>query len=364
MLPPSKTRHELGHLARQFPYVLRLIQVQDKDLHGNILLWMQCFSVDLEFIHQLGYLGASREQCSGPLEEWDIKKVRLWLRDTLSEFYEAFLSNDVLEAIQQKEVANHQPAAVDTEASSACGLREGSQEYPYRDGCICELADTSAQPEAIYADAIVLSPISYFPDSTVAELPADSIHAQGVPMKCGVMLCDEDIAGEHPVFMCIEELKPKATIYQKTNLLPVYEYTATIRLRIQETSATDRSRRTCANTAGHTRTALARPARNDEPRRDSDDNAPSKKPHQWREPNKTVNASLRKEDDSSEARHIPHSGPDDEYDKEQERDPNHISENEVQHYDLLWLCKTDPVVAREPSLDLKLNLYAEDVKSM
>lgn len=97
-----------------------------------------------------------------------------------------------------------------------------------------------------------------------------------------------------------------------------------------------------------------------------------------REPNKTVNASLRyfpkvdesdsyhdrEEDDSSECRHIPHSGPNNEDDKEQERDPNHISENEVQHYDLLWLYKTDPVVAREPSLDLKLNLYAEDVKSM
>ncbi|CVL07086.1 uncharacterized protein FMAN_15255 [Fusarium mangiferae] len=181
--PPSKTRHELGHLARQFSYVLRLIQVQDKDLYGNILLWMQCFSVDLEFIHQLGYLGDSRQQCSGPLKEWDIKKVRLWLRDTLSEFYEVSLSNDVLEAIQQKEVASHQPAAVDTEASNASGLREGSREYPYRDGYICELADTSAQPEAIYADAIVLSPISYFPDSTVAELPADSIHAQGVPSE-------------------------------------------------------------------------------------------------------------------------------------------------------------------------------------
>lgn len=93
------------------------------------------------------------------------------------------MSNDVLEAIQQKEVAGHQPAAVDTEASSACGLREGSQEYLYHDGCICELADTSAQPEAIYVDAIVLSPISYFPDSTVAELPADSIHTQGVPSE-------------------------------------------------------------------------------------------------------------------------------------------------------------------------------------
>lgn len=36
--PPSKTRHALGHLARQFSYVLRLIQVQDKDLYGNIFV--------------------------------------------------------------------------------------------------------------------------------------------------------------------------------------------------------------------------------------------------------------------------------------------------------------------------------------
>ncbi|KAG4277982.1 hypothetical protein FPRO04_13995 [Fusarium proliferatum] len=208
--PPSKTRHELGHLARQFSYILRLTQVQDKDLYGNILLWMQCFSVDLEFIHQLGYLGDSREQCSDPLKEWDIKKVRLWLRYTLSEFYKASLSNDIFGAIQQKEVASHQPAAVNTEASSAYGLREGYREYLYRDGCICELADTSAQPEAIFAEAIVLSSISYFPDSTVAELPADSIRAQGVPK------------------VCIEETKPEATIYQKTNLPPVYECTATI----------------------------------------------------------------------------------------------------------------------------------------
>lgn len=189
---------------------------------------MQCFSVDLEFIHQLGYLGDSREHCSGPLKEWDIKKVRLWLRDTLSEFYKASLSDDIFGAIQQKEVASHQPAAVNTEASSAYGLREGYREYLYRDGCIYELADTSAQPEAIFAEAIVLSSISYFPDSTVAELPADSIHAQGVPsesrnaeepvliqltrcrhrfsidsndyiVKCRAMLCDEDIAGEHLV---------------------------------------------------------------------------------------------------------------------------------------------------------------------
>ncbi|RBA15839.1 hypothetical protein FPRO05_12060 [Fusarium proliferatum] len=215
--PLSKTGHELGHLARQLSYVLRLIQVQDKDLHGNILLWMQCFSVDLEFIHRLGYLGDSREECSGPPKEWDIQKVRLWLRDTLSEFYEASLSSDVLEAVQQKEVAHHQPAAAHIEASGACGLREGSQEYPYRNGSICELADTSAQPEAIYADAIVLSPISYFPDSIVAELPADSIHAQGVP----TMLTP-------PISKCIEEMKPEATIYQKTNLPPVYECTATI----------------------------------------------------------------------------------------------------------------------------------------
>ncbi|KAF5629088.1 hypothetical protein F25303_10262 [Fusarium sp. NRRL 25303] len=125
--PPSKTRHELGHLARQFSYVLRLIQVQDKDLYANILLWTQCFNVNFEFIHQLGNLGDSREECPGPLKEWDIRKVRLWIRDTLSDIYEASLSIDVLEATQQKEVAHCQPAPVDIETSGACGLREGSQ---------------------------------------------------------------------------------------------------------------------------------------------------------------------------------------------------------------------------------------------
>ncbi|KAF5715716.1 hypothetical protein FMUND_6725 [Fusarium mundagurra] len=175
--PPSKTLHELGHLARQFSFVLRLIHAQDRNLYENIILWMQCFSVDREFIYQLEYLCGCREDCSGPPGEWDIGKVRLWLRNTLSEFYEASLSTEVLEAVQQTGIAHHQPVIVYIDASSAHGLEEGSQEHQFLDGCTCELEDTSEQPEAIFADGITLSPTSHFPDHTVAELSAD-VHSQ------------------------------------------------------------------------------------------------------------------------------------------------------------------------------------------
>ncbi|KAG5802866.1 hypothetical protein H9Q74_012504 [Fusarium xylarioides] len=183
--PPGKTLHELGHLARQFSFVLRLIHAQDRNLYENIILWMQCFSVDREFIYQLEYLCGCREDCSGPPGEWDIGKVRVWLRNTLSEFYEASLSIEVLEAVQQTGIAHHQPAIVYIDAFSARRLQGGSQEHPYLDGCPCELEDTSEQPEAIFADVITLSPTSYFPDVTVAELSATVIHSQGARTKFG-----------------------------------------------------------------------------------------------------------------------------------------------------------------------------------
>ncbi|RBR12846.1 hypothetical protein FVER53590_30335 [Fusarium verticillioides] len=176
--PPSKAHHELGHLARQFSNVLRLIQDLDKNLYENIIMWMQCFSVDAEFIHQLKYLGECTEECSCPPKQWDIGKVRLWLRNALSEFYEAYLSSEVREAIQQNGMAHYQPAVIDINNSITRRLRNGSQQLQYLDGCICELEDTSVQPEAIYAEAVVLSPATYTSGSTVAELPADEIRSE------------------------------------------------------------------------------------------------------------------------------------------------------------------------------------------
>ncbi|KYG13766.1 hypothetical protein FVEG_17694 [Fusarium verticillioides 7600] len=159
--PPSKTHHELGHLALQFFNVLRVIQDLDKDLYENIVLWIDCFSADLVFIHQLKYLGECTEECSCPPKQWDIQKVRLWLRSALSEFYEASLSSEVREDAQQNAMAHYLLGVVDVDTSVACGLQEGSQELQNPDGCICELEDTSIQPEPIYADAIVYSPGSY-----------------------------------------------------------------------------------------------------------------------------------------------------------------------------------------------------------
>ncbi|KAF5978064.1 hypothetical protein FCOIX_6133 [Fusarium coicis] len=178
--PPSKTHHELGHLARQFSNVLRLIQDLDKDLYENIVLWMDCFSVDPVFIHQLRYLGECTEECSCPPKEWDIGKVRFWLRNALSEFYEASMSSEVHEAAQQNAMAHYLLGVVDVDTSVACGLQEGSQEPQNLDGCICELEDTSIEPEPIYADVIVSSPESYTSGTTVDEFPADGVRSEGV----------------------------------------------------------------------------------------------------------------------------------------------------------------------------------------
>ncbi|KAF5600366.1 hypothetical protein FPANT_2492 [Fusarium pseudoanthophilum] len=176
--PPSKTHHELGHLARQFSNVLRLIQDLDKDLCDNIILWMDCFSIDPVFIHQLKHLGECTEQCACPPKEWDIGTIRLWLRNALAEFYEASLSREVREAAQQNFMTHYLRGIVDIDTSVAGGLEEGSQELRYLDGGICELEDTSVQPEPIYADAIVYSPESYTSGSTVAELPVDGTRSE------------------------------------------------------------------------------------------------------------------------------------------------------------------------------------------
>ncbi|KAF5611762.1 uncharacterized protein FTJAE_14167 [Fusarium tjaetaba] len=126
--PQSKKYHELGHLARQFSNVLRLIQDLDKDLCENIILWMDCFSIDPVFIHQLTHLGECTEECSCPPKQWDIQEVRLWLRNALSEFYEVSLSSEVREAAQQKFMAHYLRGVVDIDTSVAGGLQEGSQE--------------------------------------------------------------------------------------------------------------------------------------------------------------------------------------------------------------------------------------------
>ncbi|KAF4451704.1 heterokaryon incompatibility protein [Fusarium austroafricanum] len=174
MQPPGKTPYELGHLARQFPYVFRLIQAKDPNLHANIIQWMQCFSVDSGFIHRLTYLGNCGEKWFGPPKEWNMEKVLLWLSDILSEFYEASISSEVPEALRQNETALHNPAIAGIDASRAGERREGIQEYQGLDGRVWELENTSDRTEAIYADVIVLSPGPYSPEPTVAELPANN----------------------------------------------------------------------------------------------------------------------------------------------------------------------------------------------
>ncbi|CEI63619.1 hypothetical protein FVEN_g6748 [Fusarium venenatum] len=163
------------------------------------------------------------------------------------------------------------------------------------------------------------------------------------------------------------------------------------RLKIEQARRRCRSKRTCAN-SDHTCTPLARPTRDDEPRRcdydnnnsnseisDSDDDTPREKPRHWREPKRTLKATLRhslkktdqsdseyeSEDyDSSEDRDMPDSQTEDEYEEEeeQERDPNHVSEKEVKRRDLRWFSKTHPVIAPEPSPEPQLKFRAEDVK--
>ncbi|KAF5675697.1 hypothetical protein FCIRC_7313 [Fusarium circinatum] len=179
--PPNRTPHELGHLALQFFYVLGVLQALDKKLHKDIALWMECFCVNCDFIHELEYLCNCREECSGPPKGLSIKKIRVWLRDALSEFYEASLSSEVLEAIQQSRIAHYQPAIAELDASCTCRPGEESQEDQCLNGCICELQDTSVQPEAVYADAITLSPTSYYTDPTAGGISAESEAVAGEP---------------------------------------------------------------------------------------------------------------------------------------------------------------------------------------
>ncbi|KAJ4115383.1 hypothetical protein NW768_011235 [Fusarium equiseti] len=165
------------------------------------------------------------------------------------------------------------------------------------------------------------------------------------------------------------------------------------RLKTEQARKRCRSKRTCAN-SDHTCTPLARPTRDDEPRRsqydqdysdwdisDSDDETPQEQPRDWREPKRTLKATLRRfrkktdqpdseyesEDyDSSEDRDMPgcQSEDEDENEEEQEHEPNHVSAKEVKRRDLRWFYKTHPVVAPEPSLEPQLTFRAEDVKSV
>ncbi|CZR49469.1 uncharacterized protein FPRO_15829 [Fusarium proliferatum ET1] len=120
-------------------------------------------------------------------------------------------------------------------------------------------------------------------------------------------------------------MKPEATIYQKTNLLHVYEYTATI-VKSDHLIPDDMSQG--LKQGGNT----------------LEDTPASGKDWHPGSDRKPMNL--------------------DEDDKEQDGDPNHTSEKEVQHRGLLWLYKTHPVVTPEPSLDPKLKFYAENVKLM
>ncbi|KPM45199.1 hypothetical protein AK830_g1423 [Neonectria ditissima] len=187
------------------------------------------------------------------------------------------------------------------------------------------------------------------------------------------------------------------------------------RLTIGRAEMRCRSRRTCAS-SDHGCTPLARPTRDDEPRRsaydekysdsdvsdsdvsddevseseeEDDDERERRRYHTFslRRPERQINPILhdrsRKTNISeSEYETEEYDSPEDaedeqgengdqdkgededeDDDEEQERDPNHVSENEVKRRDWRWFYKTHPQVAPEPSTEPQLKIRAEDVKS-